>query len=207
MKKMLLPLSLIINLLLIGQYCAAQNQQFTAKAKEQVIDEAVREEMAKRHIPGMSVAVLQSGKVVLMKGYGWANIEQSMPAVPKTKYQIASTTKPFTAMAIMMLVESGKISLDAKAAKYLSKLPVQYSEVTVRQLLTHTSGVNRDLRTGNTDDFTLEEFWKRLVAAPVSFEPGERWEYSNTGYILLGMIIESVTKKSYGEFLNGRIFE
>ncbi|HSK72754.1 MAG TPA: serine hydrolase domain-containing protein [Pyrinomonadaceae bacterium] len=207
MKKILLCFSLIFNLLLVGQYCVAQNQPHTAKVKKQTIDESIREEMAKRHIAGMSVAVLQSGKVVLMKSYGLANIEQSIPAAPKTKYQIASTTKPFTALAVMMLVESGKISLDEKAAKYLSGLPAQYSEVTVQQLLTHTSGVNRDLRTDNADDFTAAEFWKRLAAAPVSFKPGERWEYSNTGYILLGMIIESAAKKTYSEFLNERIFK
>jgi D-alanyl-D-alanine carboxypeptidase len=127
--------------------------------------------------------------------------------VPETKYQIGSTTKPFTAAAIMLLVESGRISLDEKAANYLPNLPAQYGEVTIRQLLTQTSGVSRDLRTGNTDDFTADEFWKRLAAASPSFNPGERWEYSNTGYILLGMIVESVTHKSYGEFLRERIFE
>lgn len=183
-------------------FCVAATTAQTDK-----IDEAVRKEMAKQHIAGVSVAVLQSGKVILTKGYGMANIEQSVPVAPKTKFQIGSTTKPFTAMAIMMLVESGKVSLEEKAAKYLPKLPPQYNEVTVRQLLTQTSGVNRDLWTGNVDDFTVEEFWKRLAAAPISFKPGERWEYSNTGYILLGMIIESVTKKTYGEFLNERIFK
>ncbi|MBA4183090.1 MAG: beta-lactamase family protein, partial [Acidobacteria bacterium] len=168
----------------------------TVFAQTDKIDKAIREEMAKQHIAGTSVAVLRNDKLVLTKGYGLANIEQSIPAAPKTKYQIASTTKPFTATAIMMLVESGKILLDEKAAKYLSNLPAQYSEVTVRQLLTQTSGVNRDLRTGNIDDFTAAEFWKRLAAAPVSFKPGEKWEYSNTGYILLGMVIESVTRKT-----------
>ena len=169
-------------------------------------DEAIRKTMAERHIAGTSVAVLRGGKVLLAKGYGLANVERSTPAAPETKYQIASTTKPFTATAIMMLVEGGRISLDEKAAKYLPRLPAQYSEVTVRQLLTHTSGVSRDLRTGNNDDFTAGEFWKRLATAPASFRPGERWEYSNTGYILLGMLTESVTKKTYGEFLNERIF-
>lgn len=170
-------------------------------------DVAVVEEMTKRRIAGASVAVVRNGKIVFAKGYGSANIEQSVPAAPTTIYQIGSTTKPFTATAIMMLVESGDVSLDEKAAKYLSKLPAQYSEITVRQLLTHTSGVNRDLRTDNTDDFTIDEFWKRLDAAEVSFKPGERWEYSNTGYILLGLIIESVARKSYGEFLSERIFK
>jgi D-alanyl-D-alanine carboxypeptidase len=170
------------------------------------LDEAIRKKMAELHVAGTSVAVLRNGKVVLTKGYGLANVERSIPAKPETKYQIASTTKPFTAMAVMMLVESGKVSLDEKVAKYLPKLPARYSEVTIRQLLTQTSGVNRDLRADNTDDFTVEEFWKRLETAPASFPPGERWEYSNTGYILLGMVIESVTGKTYGDFLRERIF-
>lgn len=170
-------------------------------------DDVMREQMAKRHIAGTSVVVVRNGKIVFARGYGSANIEQSMPATSNTIYQIGSTTKPFTATAIMMLVQNGSVSLDEKAAKYLPKLPAQYSDVTIRQLLTHTSGVNRDLRTGNADDFTVDEFWKRLATASVSFKSGERWEYSNTGYILLGMIIESVTGKSYGEFLNERIFK
>ncbi|HEV2914218.1 MAG TPA: serine hydrolase domain-containing protein [Pyrinomonadaceae bacterium] len=176
-------------------------------AQNEKLDEAIRKVMAAQHVAGASVAVLRNGKVVLTKGYGLANIERSIPAVPETRYQIASTTKPFTATAILMLVETGRVSLDEKAAKYLPKLPAQYGEVTIRQLLTQTSGVNRDLRTGNTDDFTAEEFWKRLATAPASFKPGERWEYSNTGYILLGMVIEAVTKKAYGDFLSERIFK
>ena len=207
MKKAFWILTLFFNLLFIAQYCPAQNQPLAAEAKKQTVDEAIRREMTKQHIAGVSVAVLENGKVVLAKGYGLANVEQSIPAAPKTKYQIGSTTKPFTAIAVMVLVEGGRISLDEKAAKYLPELPAQYGEITVRQLLTHTSGVNRDLRTGNTDDFTTEEFWKRIATAPVSFKPGERWEYSNTGYILLTMIIESAAKKSYGEFLSERIFK
>lgn len=171
------------------------------------IDEAIRKEMTKRNIAGASVIVVRNGKVVFKKGYGFANIEQSIPATPETKFQIASATKPFTATAIMLLIEDGKIALDEKAAKYLPKLPAQYGEVTIRELLTQTSGVSRDLRTGNNDDFTIDQFWQRLATAPVSFQPGERWEYSNTNYILLTMIIESVTKKSYGEFLSARIFK
>lgn len=171
------------------------------------IDEAVRREMAKRNVAGASVAVLRNGKIIFSKGYGWANVERRIPVAPATRVQIGSTTKPLTATAVMMLVESGKISLDERAAKYLSKLPAHYGEITVRQLLNHTSGVSRDLRTGNTDDFTIEEFWSRLGAAPVSFKPGERWEYSNTGYILLTLLIESAAGKSYGEVLRERIFQ
>jgi CubicO group peptidase (beta-lactamase class C family) len=120
-------------------------------------------------------------------------------------FQIASTTKPFAAMGVMMLVEEGRISLDEKAIKYLPWLPTIYSDITVRQLLSHTSGVSRDVRTANVDNFTIDEFKKRFAAAPASFKPGEKWEYSNNGYILLGLIIEAVSGKPFSEFLAQRI--
>ena len=109
--------------------------------------------------------------------------------------------------AEVRLVEEGKISLDQKVIKYLPWLPAIYSDITVRQLLTHTSGVRRDLRTGDVDNFSLAEFKRRLAVAPASFKPGERWEYANTGYIILGMLIEAVSGKPYGEFLAQRIFK
>lgn len=173
--------------------------------RQQQVDALIKAEMAKLHIPGAAVAVLRNGKTELLKGYGLANIEQKIPVTPDTMFQIASTTKPFTAMTIMMLVEEGKVSLDDKAIKYLPWLPAIYSEVTVRQLLTHTSGINRDVRTANVDNFTIDEFKRRFSAAPASFKPGERWEYSNNGYILLGLIVEAVSGKSFGENLALRI--
>jgi D-alanyl-D-alanine carboxypeptidase len=178
----------------------------TALAQADKTTDYIKAELAKRHIPGAAVAVIRNHKVILQQGFGMANIEQNIPVTATTAYQLASTTKPFTAMAIMMLVEGGKVSLDEKAATYLSWLPQIYREVTVKQLLTHTSGVNRDLRRDNLDNFTEDEFRKRLAVAPPSFTPGEKWEYSNTGYIILGMIIEIVSNKPYGEFLTARIF-
>ncbi len=178
-----------------------------AQSRKLLVDSRVREEMAERHIPGAAVAVLRGGKIELIKGYGMADIERNLTVTPDTVFQIASTTKPFTAMAVMMLVEDGKVSLDEKASKYLPWLPPIYADVTVRHLLTHTSGVNRDVRTANVDNFTLDEFKRRFAAAPASFKPGERWEYSNNGYILLGMIVEAVSGKSYGDFLRQRIFK
>lgn len=175
-------------------------------ARADRLDEIIRAEMERRHIPGASVAVIRNNRVVLERGYGLANVERSFRATPRTKFQIASTTKVFTAAAVMLLVEDGKLSLDERAARHLAWLPQKYESITVRQLLTHTSGVNRDLRTANEDDFTAEEFRRRLAAAPASFAPGERWEYANTGYILLGMIIESASGKTYGDFLDARVF-
>jgi D-alanyl-D-alanine carboxypeptidase len=171
------------------------------------LDNAIRAELAKRHIAGASVAVVRQGKVAVARGYGMANIERNVPATPDAVYQLASLSKPFTATAIIMLVEEGKISLHEKAARYLPQLPAACREITVRQLLTHTSGVRRDLRKHNLDTFTEEEFWRRLTATPMDFNPGEKNVYSNTGYILLGEIIEAVSGKSYEAFLAERIFK
>lgn len=178
-----------------------------AQNKDQRIDNYIEAEMARLHIPGTAVAVIRNGKIELMKGYGLANLERKLPVTSDTMFQIASTTKPFTAMAVMMLAEEGKVSLDEKAVKYLSWLPPIYRDISVRQLLTHTSGVRADVRTGNVDNFTIDQFKQRLAEAPASFSPNERWEYANTGYILLGIIIETVSGKSYGEFLTQRIFK
>lgn len=179
----------------------------SAQEKTLEVDSYIKKEMERSHIPGVAVALIRNGKVESLKGYGLANIERRIPVTPNTMFQIASTTKPFTAMAVMILVEDGKLLLDQRAIKHLPWLPAVYGEVTIRQLLTHTSGVNRDVRTANVDNFTLDEFKKRLAVATVSFKPGERWEYANTGYILLGMIIEAVSGKSYDEFLTQRIFK
>ena len=193
--------------LLIGAVLLSGSAVATAQSRRQLIDAYVEEQMAKLHIPGVAIAVLHNGRVELMKGYGVANIERNLRVTPNTMFQIASTTKPFTAMAIAMLAEDGHVSLDEKAIKYLAWLPSIYADVTVRQLLTHTSGVNRDVRTANVDNFTPAEFKRRFIAAPPSFKPGERWEYSNNGYIVLGMIIEAVSGKSYGDFLRQGIFK
>ena len=196
----------IISLVITTSVLMVASATASAQSRKLSVDSYVRGEMAKLHIPGAAVAVLRNGKTELIKGYGVANIERNFTVTPNTIFQIASTTKPFTAMAVMMLVEDGKVSLDEKASRYLPWLPPLYAEVTVRHLLTHTSGVNRDVRTANVDNFTPDEFKRRFNAAPASFKPGERWEYSNNGYILLGMIIEAVSGKSYGDFLRQRVF-
>src|SRR3954469_15651078 len=130
----------------------------SAQESKSQIDNYMADQMARLQIPGAAVAVLRSGKVELIEGYGLANVERKIPVTPSTMFQIASTTKPFTAMAIMMLVEDGKVSLNEKAIRYLPWLPPIYADITVRQLLTHTSGVKADLRTGNVDNFTIDEF-------------------------------------------------
>ena len=176
------------------------------------IDAYVQRRMQRDHIPGVSVAILRDGKVIHCKGYGMANVELLSAATESSVYQIASLTKPFTATAIMLLVEDGKLNIDVRVTKYLPDLPTSWENVTVRQLLGHTSGIKNltDL-SGFAEtvrkDFTPRELVDMVAKEPLDFEPGENWNYSNTGYIALGMLIEKLSGKSYGLFMDERIFK
>jgi D-alanyl-D-alanine carboxypeptidase len=183
-----------------------------AWAKDDRLDAYVKAEMLRNHVPGLSLAVIRDGKTVLAKGYGWANAELRVPASPDTVYQLASVTKQFTATATMMLVEEGQISLEDKITTFLPDLPAAWSEVTVWHLLTHTSGIKsytslRDFTRTLRKDYTHDEIIKLVSDVPLDFPPGEQWRYNNTGYFLLGMILERVSGKPYGEFLAERIFK
>lgn len=175
------------------------------------VDRYVQGFMDKRHVPGVSIAVVQDGKLVLAKGYGLANVELSVEATADTVYQLASVTKTFTATAIMMLARDGKLSLDDKITERLSDLPDAWREVTVRQLLNHTSGIKsytsvEDFPKMTRKDFTQREILDLVAKDPLEFQPGEKMSYSNTGYFLLGMLIEKAAGKPYGEFMDERIF-
>ena len=170
------------------------------------ISTAIDSTLRARQIPGAAVAVLHHDTLVFSGGFGLANIAERIPVNTETVFQIASLTKVFTAMSIMMLVEEGKVSLDSPASRYLSWLPAKYSAITVRQLLTHTSGVNPDLRRENVDEFDLDEFKRRLNEKPVSFPPGTSVQYANTGFTLLSLIVEEASREEFGTFLRRRIF-
>ncbi|MCI0607406.1 beta-lactamase family protein [bacterium] len=176
-------------------------------SKKEKAERFIMDQLARRHVPGASVAVIRSNQYEIMAGYGIAEILHRKKVTQDTVFQIASATKSFTAVCILYLIEQRKLKLEDRASTYLSWMPEIYSEVTLRQILTHTSGVNRDLRKDNLDEIDEKEFRKRLAEAPRSFPPGERWEYSNTGYILLGSIIQSVTGKSYDHFLEEQFFK
>ncbi|MFN2602573.1 MAG: serine hydrolase domain-containing protein [Gemmatimonadaceae bacterium] len=170
------------------------------------INSAVDSALISRSIPGAAVAVLRHDTLVLSKGYGLADIASRSPVTTRTIFQIASTTKLFTAMAVLLLVEEGKIDLDAPVARYLSWLPAKYSGITVRQLLTHTSGVNPDVRNANIDEMSVDEFKRRLTERPVSFPPGSSVQYANSGFTLLSFVVESASGEQFGQFLQRRIF-
>jgi CubicO group peptidase (beta-lactamase class C family) len=173
------------------------------------VDEVATRQMRSHQIPGLAVAVVHNGKIVKVQGYGYANLELQKPATRQTVFQLASVTKQFVASGVMILVEDGKLATDAPIRRYLENLPGTWNRVTIRHLLTHTSGIENYLRfpaaaTADPErDPQLHGLIRRLQ---LQFEPGDEWEYSNSNYLLLGQIIERVSGKSYDQFLVERIF-
>jgi len=171
------------------------------------VDEYVRAEMQKQHVPGLSLAVIKDGKIIKVEGYGSANVELNIPAGPETVYKIGSVSKQFIAAGIMLLIQEGRITLDDKIGKFLEGTPDTWKEITVRHLLTHTSGIVREapgfdpLKVQNDADVI-----KTAYPLPLRFAPGEKWEYCNVGYFTLAEIIRKVTGKPWGEYLNERLF-
>jgi CubicO group peptidase (beta-lactamase class C family) len=168
----------------------------------------VREEMQRQHIPGLALLVSRGGKIVRAEGFGMANVELQVPVKPETVFQSGSVGKQFTATAVMMLVEEGKVGLDDPLTKYFPDAPATWKEVTVRQLLSHTGGFGDypdkfDFR----KDWTEAELLKLVEGIPLAYPPGTKWEYSNLGFLTLGILIHHVTGEFYGDFLQQRIFQ
>jgi CubicO group peptidase (beta-lactamase class C family) len=170
------------------------------------VDNYLKAEMAKKHIPGLAVAVIRDGRVIRTTGYGLANLEYGAPVTQETVFQIASATKPLTGTALMLLVEDGKIGLDDKITKYLPDLPTAFSNITVRNLASHTSGI-KDVLAMPEKPETREQVIKTISPLPVDSAPGEKEAYNLTGYGLLLMIMEKVSGKSFPELLNDRLFK
>jgi len=179
-------------------------------------DEAVESERIAQKIPGVSVAICRDGKIEKATGYGLANVEWNEAVRPDTIFQTGSVGKQFTATAVMMLVEEGKIALDDRLLNYVEGTPAAWKDVTIRQLLTHTSGIadygGEEGTMGKgvinfRNDYTEEQLVQAFAKMPMDFAPGEKWSYSNTGYVLLGIVIHKVTGKFYGEVLQERIFK
>jgi D-alanyl-D-alanine carboxypeptidase len=162
-------------------------------------------------LPGVAALVVKDGKPVLRKAYGLANVELGVPARPEHVFRIGSTTKLFTATAVMMLVEDGKVALDAPLSRYLPNTPKHWEQVTVEHLLTHTSGIpSMTLESGFWRlraplDHTLDELIAPVVDKPLQFPSGTAFSYNNTGYILLAMLIEKISGQEFFAFIDSRI--
>lgn len=155
-----------------------------------------------------SVLVSYQGEVIYKKGFGMANMEWKIPNKSDTKFSLASVTKPFTAMLIMQLVADNKLKLYEPITTYLKNYPKENGDqITIHHLITHTSGLIRDVETEQKIFHRPEELVDLFASKPLQFTPGERFEYSNCGYFLLGYLIETITSKSYEEVLEEKIFK
>jgi CubicO group peptidase (beta-lactamase class C family) len=172
------------------------------------VSEYVKAEMLRQHIPGLSLLVVKDGKIVRAEGFGLASVELQVPVKSETVFQSGSVGKQFTATAVMMLVEEGKIGLDDPLTKYFPDAPAMWKDVTVRELLSHTAGFGDYPKNFNfRKDWTEDQELKLIEGIPLAYAPGTKWDYSNLGYVTLGILIHRVTGEFYGDFLQQRIFQ
>src|SRR6185369_16367042 len=193
---------------------SAQQVKLTSTIKRQ-IDHYIETEMKKEQIPGLSYAVVSNGKIIDSGAYGYANVELKAPVTSHSLFNIGSIGKTFTATAIMLLKKDGKLSIDDTINKYLDSLPDSWKGITIKHLLTHTSGIKdyaHDfpgypfIEKDRRQDISEAKFIQMASNLPLNFQPGERWAYSNSNFVLLGFIIHKLTGKPVGDFMKERIF-
>ncbi|MGK2934207.1 MAG: serine hydrolase domain-containing protein [Gemmatimonadaceae bacterium] len=184
------------------------------------IDRYIECEMRARQIPGVALAIARNGRILTQRAYGLASIQNHAPVTPQTRFAIASVTKPITAIGIMLLVEDGKVELDAPASRYLTEAPPAWRTMTVRHLLNHTSGLPEIgygwAETVNQDreelvrmlgrDRPAEQQYRIALQDTLWFAPGSDWVYSDVGYFLLGVITERASGMRWSEFIRQRVF-
>ncbi|HKR23556.1 MAG TPA: serine hydrolase domain-containing protein [Pyrinomonadaceae bacterium] len=200
---------LLIFLFVILSWHTAAVAQFEAEK----VDSLLRREMRERRIPGVQAAVVKDGRIVLSVAIGTADLQHSIPVNKQTVFPIYSCTKAFTGVAIMQLVEEGKLDLSAPISRYLDDLPEAWKPITVKQLLTHVSGLPNILRLldpityGLPNGATEEGLWKKLKALPMGAPVGERFSYNQTNYALLGKIIDKLRAKAFADVFKERQFQ
>ena len=212
-----LPLLALRRALRVGAFCTllaaavgAQSPASLPADARKKIDDAARQVLADTGVPSATVAVIQNGQVAYVQSYGQARLDPPVPAGTGMRYSIGSVSKQFTATAILLLAEEGKLSLDDPVARFLPDL-TRSREVTVRQLLSHTSGYQDYWPQDYVPPFMLRpttaaEIMDRWARKPLDFDPGTRWQYSNTNYVIAGAIIEKASGVGLMEFLTKRIF-
>ena len=198
----------VVMVLAFASLAAAQTQ-LPADLREK-IDKLATEALTQTGVPSASVAVVKNGQIAYVKAYGDARTEPRTPAAPEMRYSIGSISKQFTAAAILLLQEQGKLSLDDKVAKFVPGL-TRANEVTIRQLLSHTSGYQDYWPQDYVFPMMLQpvtaqkilDLWARK---PLDFEPGTQWQYSNTNYVIAGVIVEKASGKPLLQFLSEKVF-
>jgi D-alanyl-D-alanine carboxypeptidase len=177
--------------------CAIATQAQLSQETKDAIDKLANETLVKTGVPSASIAVVKDGQVVYVKAYGDARLDPKTPATSEMRYSIGSISKQFTATAILLLQEQGKLSLDDKVSKFIPDL-TRANEVTIRQLLSHTSGYQDYWPQDYVMPMMLEpvkaqkilDLWARKA---LDFDPGTKWQYSNTNYVIAGLIVEKAS--------------
>ncbi len=205
-----------ITLVFLGSFIPASAQQNSYVTINVKVDSFINLQMAEKGIAGLSLAVMNEGRIIHSKGFGYSNLEHKVPVTNNTVFLMASVTKTFVAVATMMLVEKGNISLTDTIGKFVPDIPSHWKVVTIQQLLSHTSGIKgsidwpppckTELKYDNFN-YTRSDVINETACLPLSFPPGEKWDYSGRGYYVLGMLIESVSGKTFEQFLKDNIFE
>jgi CubicO group peptidase (beta-lactamase class C family) len=195
-SKKLATLSLLAIIPAITLVCSS------AHADE--IDDFIQAKMTEKRIPGMQLAVVRNNEIIKTASYGFSSLQHSVAVDKDTIFPIASMTKAFVGVAIMQLVEQGKIDLSEEISSYLPNLPTKWQEITVRQLLTHTSGLPRIMsghKMNLIDAKGPEASWELVQKRPLESEANSKWSYVQTNYILLGKIIDKVSGQPFEEFI------
>jgi D-alanyl-D-alanine carboxypeptidase len=208
-RRLLLHCLVLVFILFSLTLSASAQDQLSPELRER-IDKLATEVLARTGVPSASVAIVKDGQIVYVKAYGDARLEPHTPATPEMRYSIGSISKQFTAAAILLLQEQGKLSLDDKVGKFLLNL-TRAKEVTIRQLLSHTSGYQdywpQDyVMPMMLQPVTAEKIMDLWARKPLDFEPGTKWQYSNTNYVIAGVIIEKASGKPLLQFLSEKIF-
>jgi len=189
--------------------CLVTPAAASGASPEAEVDHFIRDQMRSFGAPGLQVAVVQRNRIVFCRGYGIANVQDRVAVDNQTLFSINSITKAFVGVAIMQLVEAGKIDLEAPISRYVDDLPAEWREVRVDQLLSNTSGLP-DVYDGQREQPLAEDetdAWAKVKALPLPAKPGERFQYNQTNYVLLGRIIKKVSGKAFADFIAERQFQ
>jgi len=205
------PFVRILTFSFVGLIGFASAQADPPDGLEEFVDSVAEAVVESGESAGLSIGIAKGDERWLAKGYGLANLELKVPATAASVYRIGSITKQFTATAVLLLVEDGKLSLDDPLTRFLPDYPTQGHEVMVRELLQHTSGIMSftslpSHRSKAHQPVTHEDIIDRFKDEPFDFPPGDKFSYCNSGYYLLGVIIEKASGKTYEEFLKEKIF-
>lgn len=210
MRKIAIAISLAAAMSGLGDSAAARAPSPTAaRGRIVAVEQLVRSEMAARGIPGLQLTIVQHQRILFTGAYGRADVGKSTPVTQQTLFPINSISKAFAGVAAMQLVEAGKLDLDAPIGGYLKGLPASWSGITVRQVLTHSSGLPEivDDNARLIDGAGPDSAWARVQAFPLRFEPGTDFAYTQTNYVVIGKIIETLTKRSFSDFVRDRQFD